>query len=88
VGYRRHCDYAADGEVWELTSAEVTFAALAECTIRSVGARQYFVAALRAFLRFAHVDGLIAADLSTALTVTRRRVSLLPKPRSVDRTGG
>ena len=38
------------------------------------GAGQYFVAALRAFLRFAHVEGLIAADLSAAaLAVTGRR---------------
>ena len=78
-------DYAADGEVCELTSADVTSAVLAECATRSVGAGQYFVAALRAFLRFAHVEGLIAADLSAAaLTVTGRRGSLLPKGISPD----
>lgn len=77
-------DHAA-GEVCELTSADVTSAVLAECTARSVGAGQYFVAALRAFLRFAHVEGLIAADLSAAaLTVTGRRGSLLPKGISPD----
>ena len=72
--------HAADGEVHRLTPADVTSAVLAECTSRSVGAGQYFVAALRAFLRFAHVEGLIAGDLSAAaLAVTGRRGSLLPK---------
>jgi site-specific recombinase XerD len=78
-------EYAAAGEVCDLTSADVTSAVLAECTTRSVGAGQYFVAALRAFLRFAHVEGLIAGDLSAAaLTVTGRRGSLLPKGISPD----
>jgi site-specific recombinase XerD len=72
--------YTAHGEVCRLTSADVTSAVLAECTTRSVGAGQYFVAALRAFLRFAHVEGLVAGDLSAAaLAVTGRRGSLLPK---------
>jgi len=78
-------DYAADGDVSVLTSADVTSAVLAECQARSVGAGQYFVAALRAFLRFAHVEGLIGADLSAAaLAVTGRRGSLLPRGISPD----
>jgi site-specific recombinase XerD len=73
-------EYAADGEVCGLKSADVSSAVLAECTTRSVGAGQYFVAALRAFLRFAHVEGHIARDLSAAApAVTGRRGSLLPR---------
>ncbi len=45
-----------------------------------MGAGQYFVAALRAFLRFCHVEGLIGEDLSAAaMAVTGRRRSLLPQ---------
>jgi integrase/recombinase XerD len=46
----------------------------------SVSAAQYFVSALRAFLRFCFVEGLVEADLSqAALTVTGRRSSPLPR---------
>ena len=46
----------------------------------SVGAAQYFVAALRAFLRFCFLEGLVAVDLSqAALAVTGRRRSPLPQ---------
>lgn len=72
--------YAVDGAVGSLTPAEVTRAVLEECASRSVGAGQYFVAALRALLRFCHVEGLIGEDLSAAaMTVTGRRTSLLPQ---------
>lgn len=78
-------DYAADGHIQALTTADITHAVLDEVAARSVGAGQYFVAALRAFLRFAHVEGLIDADLSAAaLAVTGRRISLLPKGISPD----
>jgi len=71
--------YAADGRLKAVTAADVSRAVLDEVAARSVGAGQYFVAALRAFLRFAHVEGLIDADLSAAaLAVTGRRTSLLP----------
>lgn len=71
--------YAADGDVSVLTTAEVIAALRAEGVDRSVGAVQYFVAALRAFLRYCHVEGLIGADLSAAAqTVTGRHRSLLP----------
>jgi len=72
--------YAVDGDVSAVTAADVTGAVLAECATWSVGAGQYFVAALRSFLRFCRMAGLIEADLSAAaLTVTGRRSSLLPK---------
>ncbi len=46
----------------------------------SVGSTQYFVAGLRAFLRFCFVEGLVDGDLSAAvLAVTGRRRSSLPK---------
>lgn len=71
--------YAADGDVSVLTTVEVIAALRAEGVDRSVGAVQYFVAALRAFLRYCHVEGLIGADLSAAAqTVTGRHRSLLP----------
>lgn len=73
-------EYAADGEVGAVIAADVTAAVLAECTTKSVGAGQYFVAALRSFLRFCRVQGLVGADLSAAaLTVSGRRSSLLPR---------
>ncbi|MGW3985437.1 tyrosine-type recombinase/integrase, partial [Streptomyces mirabilis] len=71
---------AADGDVSNISPADVTRAVVQECADRSVGAGQYFVAALRSFLRFCHVEGLIGADLSAAaLAVTGRRPSLLPQ---------
>jgi integrase/recombinase XerD len=73
-------EYTCDGDVGALTAADVTRVVLAECTSRSVGAGQYFVAALRSFLRFCYVEGLVEVDLSAAaLGVTGRRASLLPK---------
>ena len=62
-----------------LTTADVTRAILAESASLSVGAAQYFVAALRSFLRFCSFEGLVATDLSAAaLAVTGRRRSSLP----------
>ena len=59
---------------------DVIAAVLAESATRSVGATQYFVAALRAFLRFGHLEGLLARDLSgAALPITGRRRSTLPQ---------
>ncbi len=63
-----------------MTSAEVTRAVQREAARVSVGSTQYFVAGLRAFLRFCFVEGLVGADLSAAaLAVTGRRRSSLPK---------
>jgi site-specific recombinase XerD len=80
-------DQAADGVVGSLTPGDVTGAVLAECEHQSVGAGQYFVAAVRSFLRFCHVEGLIGGDLSAAaLAVTGRRQSLLPQGISASDT--
>jgi site-specific recombinase XerD len=71
--------YIADGDLSGLTVAEVIAAVRAEGVDHSVGAVQYFVVALRAFLRYCHVEGLLGADLSAAAqTVTGRHRSLLP----------
>lgn len=73
-------DYSDDGNLRELTSADVSGAVLRESAAVSVGSVQYFVAALRSLLRYCHVAGLIEADLSgAALPVTGRRRSWLPK---------
>jgi site-specific recombinase XerD len=72
--------WAPDGDLTVLTPADVSTAVLAECTGKSVGAAQYFVASLRALLRFAHLEVLIGEDLSSAaLSATGRRVSRLPQ---------
>ncbi|MFI6497887.1 site-specific integrase [Nonomuraea typhae] len=70
---------APDGDLSGITPADVTGAVLAECASKSVGAGQYYVASLRALLRFGHVQGLIGEDLSAAaLSATGRRSSRLP----------
>ena len=89
-GYVRHArwflDGLAPGEVAGLTAGEVTGAVLVKAASGvSVSATQYFVSALRAFLRFCFVEGLVAADLSpAALLVRGRRRSSLP--RGISRT--
>jgi site-specific recombinase XerD len=71
---------AADGGVADLSAADVTRAVLAESAALSVGSAQLFVVALRCFLRFCCVEGLVEADLSAAaMAVTGRRRSSLPK---------
>lgn len=71
---------AADGDLSTLTPGDVTRAVLAESTSVSVGSVQYFVAGLRSFLRFCHLEGLVEADLSAAaLAITGRRRSSLPR---------
>lgn len=73
-----HC--GSERELRTLTARDVTAAVLAESATRSVGSVQYFVAALRAFLRFCHLVGLVGADLSAAaLSITGRRTSSLPQ---------
>ena len=84
----RYVDYArrflagqggAD-ELSVLTSAEVTRCVQHEATRVAVASTQYFVAGLRAFLRFCFIEGLVESDLSAAaLAVTGRRRSSLPK---------
>jgi integrase len=64
-----------------VSASEVTGAVLRKAAAGvSVSATQYFVSALRAFLRFCFVEGLVETDLSAAaLVVTGRRRSSLPK---------
>jgi integrase/recombinase XerD len=77
--------FAADGKLTGLTAKDVTTAVLRESNSVSVGSAQYFVAALRSFLRFCFVEGLTTSDLSAAaLAVTGRRSSPLPKGISRD----
>jgi integrase/recombinase XerD len=63
-----------------LTAAEVTRAVLGQASTSAVGSTQFFVVALRAFLRFCFIQGLVPVDLSAAaLTATGRRRPGLPK---------
>jgi integrase/recombinase XerD len=67
-----------------LSAADVSAAVLAEAGRASVGSTQFFVVALRAFLRFCFIQGLVSTDLSAAaLTMTGRRRPGLP--RSISR---
>lgn len=71
---------AAGAELAGLSAADVTHAVLRESTAGSVGSVQFFVVALRAFLRFGFLVGLVATDLSAAaLTMTGRRRPGLPR---------
>jgi len=71
---------AADGNVMGLTAGDVTRAVLRESQNVSVGSAQFFVVALRSFLRFCFVEGLLPTDLSAAaLAITGRRRSSVPR---------
>lgn len=60
--------------------AAVSRAVLREASGVSAGSAQFFVVALRSFLRYCHLSGVIATDLSAAsLPVTGRRRSVLPQ---------
>lgn len=81
VGYARRflAGLAGGGELSGVTAGEVTGAVLRESVVVSASSAQYFVTALRSFLRFCLIEGLVEADLSAAaLTVTGRRRSSLP----------
>jgi len=72
------CTAAAD-DLSLVGAGDVTRAVLAESANVSAGSAQYFVAALRSFLRFCQLQGWTSSDLSSAaLTVTGRRRSTLP----------
>ncbi len=76
---------APDGDVRLLTATDVLDAIRAESAAVSVAATQYFVVAVRAFLRFCHMEGLTDADLSAAaLSITGRRHA--PLPRGITRS--
>jgi len=85
VGYVRHAarfmdGLAPDAELASLAPRAVTEAVLAESSRLSVPAAQYFLAGLRAFLRFCFIEGVIGVDLSAAaLSMTGRRRSSLPR---------
>jgi hypothetical protein len=75
VAYARRflAGFAGEG-LAGLTAADVTRAVTAEAQTVSASSAQYFVAALRAFLRFCFLEGLLHADLAgAALAVTGRR---------------
>lgn len=74
AGYGHGADLAGLG------TGDVTQAVLREADRVSAGSAQYFVVALRSFLRYGFLTGLIGTDLSGAsLPVTGRRRSRLPQ---------
>lgn len=77
---RRFLARHPEGNLAALTAADVSAAVLAEAGAGSVGSTQFFVVALRAFLRFCFIEGLVPTDLSAAaLSMTGRRRPGLPK---------
>ena len=80
--------YAPDGDPGVIMPGDVTSAVLADASRLSAGAGQHLACALRSFLRYCHVRGLVAADVSAAaMAVTGRRTSMLPRglePGQVD----
>lgn len=72
--------YGHGADLREVDTAVVTSAVLREASRVSAGSAQFFVVALRSFLRFCHLSGVIGIDLSAAsLPVTGRRRSVLPQ---------
>ena len=72
--------YGHGADLAKLGSGDVTQAVLREADRVSVGAVQFFVVALRSFLRYGYLTGLIPTDLSgSSLPVTGRRRSRLPQ---------
>jgi integrase/recombinase XerD len=81
VEYARRflADRSGTAELRVLTTADVTRCVQREAARVAVASTQYFVAGLRAFLRFCFIEGLVESDLSAAaLAVTGRRRSSLP----------
>ncbi len=84
-GYVRHArsfvaGLAPSDGLAHLTAGEVTAAVLRESGAVSVSATQFFVSALRSFLRFCFIEGLMEVDLSqAALAATGRRRTSLPR---------
>ena len=76
---RRFLD-RGDSELSELTPAEVSHAVLGQVGAWSPASVRRFGCALRSFLRYCFVSGLVERDLSgAALPVSGRRRSLLPQ---------
>lgn len=78
---RRFVDgHGHDADLTRLSSGDVTRAVLREAGTVTAGSAQFFVVALRSFLRYGYLTGLICTDLSGAsLPVTGRRRSVLPQ---------
>ena len=78
---RRFIDgYGHGADLAGVAAGDVTRAVLREAGTVSVGSTQFFVVALRSFLRYAYLAGALDADVSGAsLPVTGRRRSPLPK---------
>lgn len=71
---------AADGDLSRITASDVTRAVLDESATLSVGSAQFFIVAVRSFLRFCRQEGLIDVDLSAAApSMTGRRTPVLPQ---------
>ena len=76
--------YGHGVDLRELSTAAVTAAVIREAGMVSAGSAQFFVVALRSFLRYCYLTGVIGADLSGAsLPVTGRRRSVLPQGLTV-----
>jgi integrase/recombinase XerD len=84
-GYVRHArrfleGLPPSGGLARLAARDVTEAVLRESGAVSVSAAQFFVSALRSFLRFCFLERAVEVDLSqAALPVTGRRRSSLPR---------
>lgn len=78
---RRFLDgHGRGADLRAVDTAVVTSAVLGETETVSAGSAQFFVVALRSFLRYCHLAGVIGTDLSAAsLPVTGRRRSVLPQ---------
>ena len=77
---RRYLARRGGSDLGEVTAAEVSKAVLGEVAGRSPASVRRYGCALRSFLRYCHLAGLIESDLSAAaLPVSGRRRSLLPQ---------
>src|SRR6266699_1974528 len=85
---RRFLAHRGGSDLGDLTAAEVSKAVLGEVAGRSPASVRRYGCALRSFLRYCHLAGLIESDLSAAaLPVSGRRRSLLPQGSVMDRRG-
>lgn len=74
------CGYVTDGNVSLLSAGTVTQAVLDESMTRGVGSVQFFVVAVRAFVTFCRLEGLVDVDLTAAApAITGRRAPVLPQ---------
>ncbi len=71
---------APGGDVSALRAKDITDAVLTESASVSIGATQFFVVAIRSFLRYCFIEGMTASDLSAAaLSSTGRKRSALAR---------